>query len=306
MNIGLVDVDGHNFPNLALMKLAAWHKAQGDFVKWLDPLFDTPDRVYASKVFTFTPDYNGAWPRCEIIKGGTGYDIKRKLPAAIEYMQPDYSLYPQFDFALGFLTRGCSRNCAWCIVPKKEGYISAYMDIEQIAIRKKVVLLDNNVLAHSYGIQQIEKISKMDIRIDFNQGMDARLITLDIAQLLCACKWIRYIRISCDTLAMLEAVETAINNIRKFKPTLDIWCYLLVKDIPDALTIARRLKELNITVFAQGYRDFNAEDNRTQEQIKFCSWVNRNKRFHACDFENYNRSKQAALAAKTTGLENLL
>lgn len=305
MNIGLIDVDGHNFPNLALMKIAAWYKSKGDTVKWYDPIFDRPDRVYASKVFTFTPDYNGTWPECEIIRGGTGYDIKSKLPAGIEICQPDYSLYPRFDFALGFLTRGCIRNCRWCIVPEKEGYIAPYMGIERIATKKKVVLLDNNVLAHPHGIKQIEKIAGMDIRIDFNQGLDARLITPDIAKLLCDCKWMRYIRISCDTLAMLEPVETAVANIRKFRPRQEIFCYLLVRDIPEALTIARRLRRMNVYVHAQSYRDFSGEDKRTQEQVNFCVWVNRKQIFKTSEFENFNRSRQMKTSLNAKAIDNL-
>ena len=127
MRIGLIDVDGHNFPNLALMKISAWHKAQGDEVEWYAPLFaDEPfDKVYMSKVFTFTPDFEYAINAKKIIKGGTGYGLYEDLPAEIEYTFPDYSLYPKYPFAVGFLTRGCVRKCPWCIVPKKEGWIHA-------------------------------------------------------------------------------------------------------------------------------------------------------------------------------------
>ncbi len=306
MKIGLIDVDGHNFPNLALMKIAGYYKSKGDSVKWHDPLFDKPDRVYASKIFTFEPDYNGAWPECEIIKGGTGYDVKSNLPAEIEYCQPDYSIYPKFTKAIGFLTRGCIRNCAWCIVPQKEGHIAPYMDIERIATRKEVILLDNNVLAHPYGLQQIAKISKMNIRIDFNQGLDARLINADVAKLLCSCKWIRYIRMSCDTLTILEPVIAAIEQIRKIKPKQEIWCYQLVKNVPDAFKIAEHLRKINVHVFAQAYRDFSADDKRTKEQIDFCVWVNRKEMFKSCEFKNFNRSRQMKISSKAVNMEQLI
>lgn len=124
MRIGLVAVDGHNnFPNLALMKLSAWHKAQGDLVEWAVPMFGSYDRVYLSKVFTFTPDDYTPW-NCEVIKAGTGYgDYSTQLTPDQEHICPDYSLYPDFDAALGFTTRGCVRKCPWCIVPVKEGRI---------------------------------------------------------------------------------------------------------------------------------------------------------------------------------------
>ncbi len=124
MNIGLVDVDGHNFPNYALMKLSAWHKSQGDRVEWANPMFGKYDRVYKSKVFTFTPDLAENY-NCEIVKGGTGYDPHKQLPAEIDSMQPDYSIYPQINdkTAYGFITRGCTNKCKWCIVPIKEGSV---------------------------------------------------------------------------------------------------------------------------------------------------------------------------------------
>ena len=149
MNISLVNVDGHNFPNLALMKLSSFHKKSGDSVDWYHPLFSRPDRIYASKVFTFTQDYTDYAPRHpEPIRGGTGYDPSEKLPDDVERMSPDYSLYPNWTAAIGFLTRGCIRNCPWCIVPRKEGMLCEVDDIERVSAgRKEVVLLDNNFLA---------------------------------------------------------------------------------------------------------------------------------------------------------------
>ena len=95
MKIGLIDVDSHNFPNLALMKISAYHKAQGDDVEWWWG-WGKYDRVYMSKVFdeTYTPDIDEPWNATEIIKGGTGYGMDNKLPDEIEHMMPDYSLYP--------------------------------------------------------------------------------------------------------------------------------------------------------------------------------------------------------------------
>ena len=123
MRVGLIDVDGHNgFPNLALMRVSAWHKAQGDSVVWWNG-FEHYDRVYMSKVFTFSNDIDSVIDADEIIQGGTGYKDYGSLPPELEAMQPDYSIYPHFKQAIGFLTRGCIRNCPWCIVPRKEGHI---------------------------------------------------------------------------------------------------------------------------------------------------------------------------------------
>ena len=123
MKIGLVDVDGHNFPNLALMKISGYHKAHGDTVEWVNG-FERYDRIYKSKVFTFTPDDLTAYQCDDIRRGGTGYDVKSKLPDEIEqWHTPDYSIYPQHRFSIQFYSRGCIRHCPFCLVHDKEGGI---------------------------------------------------------------------------------------------------------------------------------------------------------------------------------------
>ena len=123
MKIGLIDVDGHRFPNLCLMKLSAYHKARGDMVEWYDDKKHY-DLVYMSRVFTdtYSKDYAGSVKAYHVIKGGTGYGLDNRLPDAVEHSHPDYGLYPQFaGTAYGFLSRGCPRGCGFCIVGEKEG-----------------------------------------------------------------------------------------------------------------------------------------------------------------------------------------
>ena len=144
MKIALVDVDGHSgFPNLALMRLSAWHKDRGDDVEWWNG-FAHYDRVYLSKVFTFTPDFDTVIDADEIITGGTGYKNYTSLPPDVEATPPDYSIYPQYQRAIGFLTRGCIRNCPWCIVPRKEGYIHPAATWEEIKRpdSREIIFLD--------------------------------------------------------------------------------------------------------------------------------------------------------------------
>lgn len=119
MNIGILAVDS-NYPNLALMKISAWHKARGDHVEWYNPLCFY-DKVYSAKVFSFTPDYGYYINADQIEKGGTGYDMKKVLPIEIDRTIPDYELYNiDKNLAYGFLTRGCPNRCKWCIVPQKK------------------------------------------------------------------------------------------------------------------------------------------------------------------------------------------
>lgn len=278
MKIALVDVDGRNFPNLALMKLSAWHKAQGDSVEWYSPLFSRPDKIYASKVFTFTQDYiDYAYGDPYPVRGGTGYDPAVRLPDEVERTLPDYSIYPEWGSALGFLTRGCIRNCPWCIVPRKEGTLQVVDDIERIAAgRRDVVLLDNNFLAApgEFVREQLEKAARLGLRLDFNQGLDARLVRFWNAKLLARCRWMRFIRFSCDTAAMIEPIRRAVRLIRETGSRREIFCYMLVQDIAEAEIRLRALVELGVTPFAQPYRDFSGKAETTKKQRDFARFAN--------------------------------
>lgn len=180
--IGFIDVDGHNFPNLVLMKLSAWHKQQGDSVEWYEPLTSGHmDIVYMSKVFTFTEDYQWCIDADQIIKGGTGYyypDGGSPLADAVEHIYPDYSLYPQYSEAYGFLTRGCPRHCSFCIVGDKEGLISYKVaDLSEFwRGQKEIKLLDPNILACKDHLDLIQQLINSNAYIDITQGLDARLL----------------------------------------------------------------------------------------------------------------------------------
>lgn len=175
MKIGIIDVDGHNFPNLALMKISAWHKAQGDEVEWFFG-FSQYDRVYMSKVFTFTEDFHQCINAKEVIKGGTGYDLRNRLPEEVENMFPDYSLYGVNE-AYGFLTRGCPRGCNFCIVGEKEGKCSYKVsDLKQFwSCQKEIKLLDPNLLATKEHLDLLDQLIESKSWIDFTQGLDIRL-----------------------------------------------------------------------------------------------------------------------------------
>lgn len=182
MKIGLIDVDGHNFPNLALMKISAWHKARGDSVEWWWG-WGQYDRVYISKVFdeTYSKDILDPLNAKEIIRGGTGYGLDNKLPEEIERMYPDYSLYPQYtkDTAYGFLTRGCPNNCPFCIVCAKEGRKSCKVaDLSDWWNgQKNIVLCDPNLLACRDHMDLLGQLADSKAWVDMNQGADARMLT---------------------------------------------------------------------------------------------------------------------------------
>lgn len=301
IQIGLIDVDGHNFPNLALMKIARYWKEQGADVRWYDP-FSHFDKVYMSKVFTFTADYQYCISNADDIeKGGTGYMLyDKKLPEYIDQMQPDYSIYKHLiddNTAIGFLTRGCIRNCKWCIVPKKEGKISAYMDIDDVAIegRKNIILMDNNVLASAHGLEQIAKIAERQFKIDFNQAMDCRLVTSDIAELLARVRWNRYARFSCDTSAELQPIFKACELLKQKGYNKEVFVYvLLTEDIHECLDRINRLrsfKTLRLIPFAQPYIDFSGKRQTPQWQKDMATWCNKKSTLFGCEFRDFQVRK---------------
>lgn len=200
MKVGLIDVDGHNYPNIPLMKLSAWHKKKGDTVEWYGPMFSGHmDKVYMSKVFSFTPDYPYYIDAGEIVKGGSGYCISLvngnevfdaskdiPLPDEIEHIYPDYSLYGITDTAYGFLTRGCPRGCDFCHVEAKEGGMSRKVaDLTEFWDGQKyVVLSDPNILACRQWKELLQQLIDSKATVDFNQGLDIRLMTPEKAEML--------------------------------------------------------------------------------------------------------------------------
>lgn len=202
MKIGLIDCDRHHFPNLPLMKLSAWHKWQGDSVEWYQPLFSGHmDRVYVSKIFSFTPDYEYYIDADEVIKSGSGYCIElvdgkeiyhaerdRKLPQEIEHIYPDYSLYPELtkDTAYGFMSRGCPRGCNFCHVMAKEGRKSYKVaDLSEFWNgQKNIVLLDPNTIACPDWKDILKQLIDSGAWVDFSQGVDIRLMTEEKAEMI--------------------------------------------------------------------------------------------------------------------------
>ncbi len=210
MTIGLIDVDSHNFPNLALMKLSAWHKVRGDTVEWWWG-FGEYDRVYMSKVFdaTYSPDIPEPLNAREVIKGGTGYGLDNRLPDEIEHTYPDYSLYPELtrNTAYGFLTRGCSRGCGPCIVAEKEGRASRKVaDLsEWWRGQKYIKLLDPNLLACPEHMELLGQLADSGAWVDFTQGLDCRLLTAENIQAINAVK-LKDIHFAWDYMAESDAV----------------------------------------------------------------------------------------------------
>lgn len=225
MRIGLLDLDNTSFPNLALMKISSYHKSKGDTVDWYEPFKalceGEYDKVYISKVFSFTPDYQYPVYAKEVVRGGSGYAIElvdgkeiyrkekdKPLAPEIEHIYPDYSLYGITDTAYGFLTRGCPRGCDFCHVKNKEGQNSYKVaDLQEFWNgQKNICLCDPNILACKDRVELLKQLADSKAYVDFNQGIDIRLVTDEVIELLKEIK-IRRIHFAYDRWQDKEIIE---------------------------------------------------------------------------------------------------
>ena len=304
MRIGLVDVDGHNFPNLALMKLSAWHKANGDSVEMVFPMASY-DRVYMSKVFSFTPDFNTCIKAKEIITGGSGPCIELKdgkeiyhtekdtpLPNEVEHAYPDYSLYNIQSTAYGFLTRGCPRGCPFCIVGEKEG-LKSYKAADLDGFwngQSEIKLMDPNITACKDRMGLLKQLAESGAWVDFTQGLDIRLMTGEITELIKQMK-IKTIHFAWDR---EKDSDIIVRNLEAFKKSTGIdyrqaKVYVLTNydtDFEFDLYRIYKLKELGYDPDVRIYDKQHAPRKIRRLQ----RWVNNKFIFRVCErFEDYQK-----------------
>lgn len=287
MKIGLIDVDGHNFPNLALMKISSYHKSLGDEVEWFFG-FNEYDKVYMSKVFTFTEDFHQIINAREIIKGGTGYDLNNKLPVDIENIYPDYELYGIKNTAYGFLTRGCPRGCKFCIVKDKEGLCSNKVaDLRCFWNgQKEIKLLDPNLLACKESKELLQQLIGSEALIDFTQGLDIRLMDQEKA------KMINKLNVKMLHFAWDNYEFKTYEKLKEIRPLLrfrsrEIRVYVLTNfntSLEQDLERIFKLRELDYDPYVMIYEKWKAP----REIKRLQRWVNNKFIFRSCEkFEDY-------------------
>ena len=292
MKIGLIDVDGHHWPNLCLMKLSAYHKARSDTVEWHDGR-KRYDLVYMSRVFTdsYSKDYTGTIHADHVIKGGTGYGLSNCLPEEVEHSFPDYSLYPQFKgTAYGFLSRGCPRGCGFCIVGEKEGHRStAVADLSEFWNgEKEIKLLDANLLACTDWEKLLFQLIESGALVDFTQGLDVRLITPEKAELLNRVKT-KMLHFAWDNpeedLAGYFKRFIELTNVKDYRKRR---VYVLTNygsSHEQDLYRIYTLREMGYDPFVMVYEKETAPDITRKLQ----RWVNNKRFFHAVpDFKDFN------------------
>jgi len=275
MLVYLIDFDG-KIENLALMRLSTYWKAQGATVKLFKGeerpnLFEQPNKVFISCVFRWNREkaleLKAAWNgKAEI--GGTGVDITKTLPDDVMKCSPDFSLYPSMQ-AIGFISRGCFRKCPWCVVPEKEGNIHRVSTASEVAGDfKEVLFLDNNFLALPDHAKDLEWLAEHKVKIDFNQGLDARLITKENAKLLAACKWLQGPRISLDSLHQISSIENALSLLSDAGCSprkVTVFTLIGFDGLKSDITRLLKAHEWNTNVFPMGYRNLETGEEPANE-----------------------------------------
>lgn len=299
MKVGLIDVDSHHFPNLALMKISAYHKARGDTVEWWWG-FGAYDRVYMSKVFddSYTPDQPEPINAKEVIKGGTGYGLDNALPYEIEHTAPDYSLYSDLTegTAYGFLTRGCPNGCPFCIVSQKEGLKSEKVaDLrEWWSGQKNIVLCDPNILACREHMDLLEQLAASGAWVDINQGLDARLLTRENIEVLKTIK-IKEVHFAWDLMKNSKRIIAGLNLWKRYgkKNKHGKWgtVYVLVNfntTMAENLYRIYKLRDMGFDPYVMIY----SKPTAPQEIRYLQRWCNNKMIFRACpDFKDFDPKK---------------
>lgn len=305
MKVGLIDVDGHNFPNLALMKISAYHKSRGDQVEFAFPTYRY-DKVYVSKVFG--DEYTKMPPLYiqadEIVYGGTGFAITvengkevyhkcndKPLPPEIEHIYPDYTLYPNLtkDTAYGFLTRGCPNNCGFCIVSQKECARSVKVaDLSEFwRGQRHIKLLDPNLLACKDRADLLRQLIDSPARVDFTQGLDARFVTEEAAGLLKQIK-IDKVHFAFDYMKNEKAIIKGLQTYKRVCGTREnnAIVYMLTNyntTIEEDLYRLRMIKQCGFLPDVRIYRKPAAPQILRDLQ----RWCNNRILYRSCDFMDY-------------------
>jgi hypothetical protein len=284
MRVLIINIDSKKMPNLALEKIKLYHISNGDDVYFdLPILANAVDKIYVSCVFTENRQSALDWQVYNAEIGGSGVDIEKKLPDYIE------SITPRINF--GFVTRGCNRNCAFCIVTKKEGNVHKVADIDDIwdGKSKNITLLDNNILFDKQTFFETVKFAiTKNISIDFNQGLDFRLLDDDVCTILKKMRHKEY-RFAFDDPQYLPGVEVAIKLLNKHSLNRSIW-YVLVgfnSTFEEDLSRLEYLKKMDQRPFVMRYESVKHDP----KYILLARWVNQRQMFMKKTFEQFSKMR---------------
>lgn len=311
MKILLVDIDS-KIPNLALMKLSTFHKNKGDEVSLIRLFFngypsDKPisvidnkeyDLTYASNIFSVNKNRFSFKKMSGVSVGGTGQGLIN-LPEEVDDSVEDYSIYPTNKVSFGFITRGCPRKCSFCIVPEKEGGIYHYRSIEQIVKHKKVFFMDNNILAYEKHTDIFKELIEKNIRCQFNQGLDIRLITEENAELLGKLNYMGEYTFAFDHISLMQTINKKIKIIKKYIKT-DWRCRMFIlggwdSSLEDDLSRILWCRDHKIKPYYMRHEKCWESEHRNF-YISLASWCNQPSLFKSLSFQEF-------MAKRTTNKE---
>jgi len=240
MHILLVEPDYYTkYPSLGLLKLASYHKLTGDTVELVRGRASPahrPDRIYVTSLFTYAwkpvhetvKHFKNLYPEVELVLGGiyaslmpdhastSGADhVHIGLFPEAEELLPDYSLVPNWGGSIIFASRGCVNECGFCAVPRLEGKLNAVKySIKPLIYpgHTKVILWDNNILGAPNWRHILDELRELGLKVDFNHGLDARLVTFEVAEKLSALK-MNVIRLAYDYYGIGPSVKRAIQHL---------------------------------------------------------------------------------------------
>lgn len=270
------------YKNIALEKVRMFYENEGEEVDeyWV-LAHDLYDKVYCSSIFTFT---NKPFVTDDMICGGSGFDLKTVLPKEIDSMKPKINV--------GFTTRGCIRNCPFCVVPEKEGKIRIVGDIYDLWDGKstELVILDNNILALPNHFKMIcQEIRRESLKVDFCQGLDIRLMTDELAYYTTIVRHLKRIHIAWDNIGEEKKVMKGIKNLLGYKNPQYVMCYVLIgyntTEIEDLYRI-NLLREMKMDPFVMPYNKYD------KYQRDFARWVNHKAIFKSVEWKDYKRGRR--------------
>lgn len=290
MKILLLDIDS-KIPNLALMKISAYNKRVGNDIifNFLLASHDA-DQIYMSVIFTKNLSQAKSFDITgKAIIGGSGTgNYSLTLPDEIEHIMPDYDLY-NASYSMGFTTRGCLRKCPFCIIPKKEGNIRPVADIYEFWDQRHdtIILLDNNILAATDHFFKItEQLKQENLKVDFNQGLDFRLLTDEICQELKSVRKIKgRLRFAFDSITDTQKVEAAIDMLKKYELNQNLW-YVLTgfnSTFEEDLQRLELLRKYNQRAYVMRY----GESQKNKKLIQLARWANQPHLFAKMDFNHF-------------------
>ena len=288
MKVGLFNLEP-KIENTAMMKVSMYHKKRGDVIEEYFPLFHKSyDKIYCFSLFTWTKK-----PRKEFRKdmtcGGTGFDLKTRLPYEIDKLKEiDYSLYPDCDCSYIWFSRGCIRDCAFCCVREKEGYITSVEPYDLNPNGKYISVMDNNFFANPEWREAIKQLKKWNLPVDF-QGVDIRLLDPEKCKLLNSIPLVNVAKIHIAWDFPKENLLPKIKEVLKYIKSYKFMCYVLIgfnSSEEEDMYRVERLRELKIDPFVMPYNKFDSYQRR------FARWVNRKELFYSVTWENFNKGER--------------